>query len=294
MERYNKNNYDIFRMLNVCDNDIFGSMNISDRLELISLIKKYYLEYRDKINVSDDITFGIEIEFENANRSEIESRLLKLFPDLKWCVVDDGSLVDGGEINSPILRDNNNDWINLSKVCDIVAKNSNGFDHAGGHIHIGMQILGNNPKYWANFIKLWACYEPIIYRFLYGEFISPRERIIEQASPIANDIISDLDRIDERSKMVLSSYILKLLDKDKKRKRCVNFTNISDIDPLKYGMVADKNTVEIRAANGTDDAVIWQNNVNFLIKLFLYAKSDNFNEELINRRLRELKEGNSI
>jgi len=287
-----ENNKEIFRYLSPDSNDLLTRMSNSDRLQMIFLLKQYYLELRNRLGLSKDITFGLEIEFGDSNRKAIESELAKVNTAGTWKVVDDGSC--DGEINTPKLTDTENSWIDLSTVCNIVDRNASVLDCVGGHIHIGMQILGNNPKYWANFAKLWAAYENVIYRFLYGEFVSPRSGIIEQACPISREVISDLDRIEDRAKMGSTCYMLKLLDKDKKRKRCVNLTNISDIEPYKYGRIENKNTIEFRGPNGTFDPVIWQNNVNLLVHLFLYAKSEQFDEECINRRISSLKENDTL
>ena len=59
-----------------------------------------------------------------------------------------------------------------------------------------MNILGNNPKYWRNFAKLWIAYEYIIFRFLYGEYTSPRQQIEKYAKPISKSLIDDFERIE--------------------------------------------------------------------------------------------------
>ena len=53
-------------------------------------------EYRKSLNIPSDITYGIEIEFSNANRLVIANRLLELFNEGKlikpWNVKEDKSL----------------------------------------------------------------------------------------------------------------------------------------------------------------------------------------------------------
>ena len=117
-------------------------------------------------------------------------------------MVPDGSLSNGAEINSPVLRDTDGTWIQLRDVCDIVTPYAYVMDNTSAHVHVGTQILGNNPKYWRNFAILWAVYENIIFRFLYGEFASPRSEIVKYARPVAIDFINNLDRIEDRSKMI--------------------------------------------------------------------------------------------
>lgn len=291
-----ENDSKIFEYLNPLENVNLSDLNNSDRLNIMFQIKNYYLELRNRLGISYDITFGLEMEFENALRDNIEKKLANLFPLGDWIVVNDGSLYNGGEINSPILTDTCDNWLDLCKVCDIVDQNAYVLDNTSAHVHIGMQILGNNPKYWGNFVKLWMAYENIIFRFLYGEYITPRNGIIAQARPIALDLIDKLEtgRIDDRMNKSTAFHMLKLLDAGndfrERRKRSINFTNVSSIESYKYNSVGNMQTIEFRSPNGTFNPIIWQNNVNLLAHLFMYAKSDNFDESKILRRIKLLKE----
>ena len=283
---------EIFKFLNPISNDKINILSNSDRIYMMYLLKQYYLGLRDKLNIDKDVSFGLEIEFENAYRDLIEQGIYNQFPDSDWEVVDDGSLVNGGEVRSPRLFDYKNNWIDLSKVCDIVDRNAYVMDNVGSHIHIGMHILGNNPKYFANFAKLWLAYENVIFRFLNGEYISHRSGMQEQARPIAVDLVNKMKRIDETYCDRSATHIIKILDSGidrvDRRKRCVNLTNIEDFQAYQYNQMLNKNTIEFRSPNGTFDPVIWQNNVNFLVALLMYAKSDNFDLDLINRRISQV------
>lgn len=282
-------NTDIFKLLYPNSNDALLRMTASDRVYLMMLMKKYYLAYRDKLNIDKDVTFGLEIEFEEAYRDIIELNIYNMF-DNTWIVADDGSLSNGGEVKSPVLRDTEKAWIELGSVCNIVDNNAYALDNTSAHVHIGMQILGNNPKYWYNFALLWMTYENVISRFLYGEYVSARPRIMEFAPPISKDLIDDLDRLKRCTNKVTALYILKALEGGRGRHQSVNFTNVADADkvpPYKYNTVMNKNTIEFRGANGTFNPIIWQNNVNLLVKLLEYAKNDNFDEETIIKRLKE-------
>lgn len=41
----------------------------------------------------------------------------------------------------------------------------------------------------------------------------------------------------------------------------------------------------MRCPNGTINPIIWQNNINFFAKLFLYCSSDNFDKDFIDYKL---------
>jgi len=289
-----KVNDNVLDFLGKDHNVILSEISNSDRIYMTYLLKQYYLKLRDKLNISSDITFGLEIEFEEAMCDIIGEKLDEAFPLGEWCMVTDGSLSNGAEINSPVLRDSEKTWMDLCKVCEIVDLYAYVMDNTSAHIHIGTQILGNNPRYWRNFAILWATYENVIFRFLNGEFISPRSEIVKYASPVSLDYIQKMDRIEDRAKMINASNMFRLFDTGDedikyRRRKSVNFTNVSKLEPYKYNTEIDMNTVEFRSANGTFNPVIWQNNVNLITKLMLYCKSDKFNEDIINKRMRQIK-----
>lgn len=283
-------NNDILTFLNPISNDKLSIMSVKDRLQMLTLLKQYYLSLRLNLNLSKNITFGIEIEFEEAKREIIEKDLATTFPDNSWKVVNDGSLKNGGEINSPVLTNNKHTWTDLERVCSIVSNNASILDNCGGHVHIGMPILGNNSKYWYNFAILWAAFEHVIFRFLYGEYLAPRKGILEQARPISLDIINQLDRLKKYSKMNTALYILKALDVKNERHLAINFTNMTKIPPYKYNLVENKNTIELRGGNGSLIPVIWQGRIDLLIHLFLYAKSPDFDETIIMSKINKILE----
>lgn len=283
-----ENNKEIFTLLNEKDNDIISQMNNSDRVYLMMALRKYLLELRKTININKNIKFGTEIEFEDANREKIEINLYSTFPNYEWIVKDDASLYKGAEAVSKVLTDTEDTWNNLSTACKIILNNAKIVNGASAHIHICMNILGNNPKYWRNFAKLWMTYENVIFRFLYGEYTSPREGIEKYAKPISKILIDDFNRIEDRSNMKTANYMMKVLNAGDDRRRAINFTNASNTPLYNFNIETVKNTIECRVANGTFNPIIWQNNINLLTKLLEYAKREDFNDELLDIRLKEI------
>lgn len=287
-----KSNKEIFNLLDPRDNDILKEKSISELINIRNLLQQYYLEPRETLGVSNDITFGAEIEFEDSKRQLIEEQIAETFPRGNWKVVDDRSLNSGGEINSPILRDTEENWEDLKMICNIVDENAIVHQNTSAHVHIGMQIFGNNPKYWYNFAKLWMAYEYIITRFLYGEYTSPRDKYEYYAEPISKNLIEDIECFERISKDSNAIAILKKLNKEDKKRRSVNFRHIGKTELYNYEKEAKKNTIEFRGANGTFNIVIWQNNINLLIKLLEYAKRDDFDHKKIDAHLLEIREKN--
>ncbi len=263
-------NEKIFKYIYPNKNDIFSNINGSDLLELFNLLDDYYIEYRDSLNFSKDITFGLELEFENVKYR----KLLDKFNALKseWIMKHDPSLDDGAEINSPILTDEKIYWDQLKKICLFVQKNGHVGLNSGGHVHIGAHILENEKLYFLNFVKLWSVYENVIFRFCYGEFLTERVNMYKYAAPVSNDFWNAYNIL----KNNLDNIKKRFLYEDR---RAVNLDNF--LFDCGYFL---KNTIEFRCPNGTLDPVIWQNNVNLFVKLLKYSKSNNFNDDLLSKR----------
>ena len=122
-------------------------MNIDD-------IKDIKIEYRDKLDINPNTTIGIEIEFQKAFVNLINMKL-KRKVDTDWIAKYDATVSScammvlyGGEINSPILRNNEKSWKELKTVCEILdKKNAQITEKCGGHIHIGADYLTGTDSY---------------------------------------------------------------------------------------------------------------------------------------------------
>ena len=278
----NTKNNPLFQYIKPKNNDMFSLMKGSDLQELIYYIENYYLELRNSLGFDKIFTFGLELEFENAMRNCIEEELDKNSLNSSWVVKRDSSLSFGAEINSPVLTDSTNNWNNLKQVCSIVSQYASIGAHSGGHIHIGTQVLGNNTESWLNFIKIWSVYENIIYRFVYGEFLTARSTMVEYAKPMTKVFWKDYQKLKKSSSLELQEILKKI---SHKRYQAVNFNNVNNFNKIEEG-----NTIEFRCPNGTLDSTIWQNNVNMFVNLLLYSKSSKYNDDIVEKRRKENKD----
>lgn len=260
--------------------------------EICNLLIYTEIPYRKNLNLDKSIKFGCEIEFENAPKNKVKERLsnLKLlqewYLDEEWTVeVDYNSIIYGGELVSPKLRDNIQSWRQLKAACNIIKKEFGLIKgSSAGHIHVDASILKDNKEYILNFVALWTVYEHVIYRFAYGEEEEPRKSLENYASPVAPylynalyDVYSCLDRITNLY------YFLSGYGSLDSYRNGLDFFNCSKVNENQ------KNTIEIRCPNGSLNEVIWQNNINFFIKLMLYATSDNFDSDFIKQKLKSYK-----
>lgn len=269
-------NNPLFDYIKPRNNDMFSEMNGMDLQDLLYYIENYYLELRNCLGFEDYITFGLELEFENAMRNRIENKLNEYQLANTWELKSDGSLTNGAEINSPILKDKRDSWFNLKKVCSIINENATIGTNSGGHIHIGTQIIGGKTDSWLNFIKLWSVYENIIYRFVYGDFLNARPSMSRYAEPMTKDFWNDYQKLKDYGQLEMRNIINRIAHR---RYQAVNFNNVSD-----FNNMSKKNTIEFRCPNSTIDPVIWQNNVNLFVNILVYSKSTRYNDDIVQKR----------
>ena len=248
------------------------------------------LKLRNSIDIN--IPFGIEIEFSKANLEVLRKIVSKLHDEHKisesiinteykrWQVKTDKSITEnigsseyGGELISPILIDSYNTWQDISLLCNLLKENdAKIYDIEAGHIHISSSILNNSSINFYRLFKLWVAFEDIIFKFSYNGN-DARKNIFLFAAPMYKMFFEYQKDMELASNM---HDIFKLDFSD--RNYALNFENYMKVYK---GIKKDKNTIEIRCPNGSLDPIIWQNNVNFFIKLINYAVSDKFDEEKI-------------
>ena len=253
-------------------NDDFILLRGRDLQDLLVEVENYFLEYREKINLPSNVTFGVEIEYEGDSRVKTNKFIDKNLKD--WISKDDGSLRSGGEVTSPIMKDRVKYWQELKKVCEYLSKKGADTSHnAGGHVHIGANVLGYDVESWRVFLKLYTVYENVIFRFVYGDKISGRSGLLKYAPPTADFIYRLMPLINKAKSEHDIKNILLLLTK--KRHVALNFDNVG----------FRKNTFEFRSPNASTNAIIWQNNINAVSKMLVSSKNKVLDEEFLDYKL---------
>ena len=265
---------DVFDYISPLDNDKFTKLSGDELQTLIVLLDDFYLELRNRLDLSNNVTFGLELEFENCNGINVHDELIDLFEERKWLLKNDGSLKNGGEITSPVLKDEELSWVELKRVCEALTKTAEIGPNSSSHVHIGAHILEKRQDYYIKFLKLWAAYENIIFRFCYGEYDSYRPNIVKYARPVAKKLASSCKKFEDGD---LAFYNL-LINLKSSRYQAVNFDNVSFNSSECF---AHYNTIEFRCPNGTLSPAIWQNNVNLFTNLLEYSKNKDYDKELI-------------
>ena len=261
--------------INLDKNDQFSVLRGIDLQDLLNQVDKYLLKYRDTLSLPQHITFGVEIEYENASRFITDAYIKTKYPS--WQSKSDASVRSGGEIISPIMTDKKEYWEQLKKICDHLSRRRvSTSGNAGGHIHIGTNLLGEDVKAWTTFLKLYVAYENVIFRFIYGDKINGRKNIGRYAKPIADTIYESLMGTKNIKNLMDLYMIMPFYD----RYQAVNFTNIYFHDYKVH-----KNTLEFRGPNATTSPIVWQNNINAFTKMLKSSKDNVIDVDFLDYKL---------
>lgn len=256
--------------------DTFSILRGNDLLDLLEVVENTLIAYRNTLNLPSKLTFGVEIEYEKVSQRTVSKYIDEHLPN--WYSTRDTSLQSGGEINSPILRDEKRTWEELKKICEFLkSHNADTTKNAGGHIHVGAPVIGNNLEGWRIFIKLYTLYEHIIYRFFYGDKINGRPKIMKYAPPVSDELYDILEIFNEL--IIVSDLEYKLPDD---KYYAINFGHL---DFYELNKNHDKNTFELRCPNGTTEEIIWQNNINTFARMLLSSGTCSINEDYLNYKL---------
>lgn len=263
-------------------NDNFAFLRGMDLQQLLVETENYLLEYREKLDLPNNVTFGIEIEYENVFKKMVDKFVKNNLK--KWKSINDDSLSFGGEITSPIMVDEIEYWQDLKIVCEYLSKKrANTSNNAGGHIHIGTCILGKDIDAWKNFLKLYTIYENVIFRFVYGDKISSRKKMLKYAPPIADSIYNAIPSIDRANSLFDIALLAKKNTLLTSKYAALSFFHVNFNNPENNNM---KNTLEFRSPNATTNAVIWQNNINVFTKMLVASKDKVMDEDFLDYKLK--------
>ena len=169
----------------------------------------------------NNLTFGVEIEYRDLSRVKVTKFIQEYFPD--WKSEKEDAIIKssinpklGGEIISPILKDNEKTWHDITIICKYLVDNQASSLNTGAHIHIGSGIFQNDPQIFFRFIKLWCAYEHIIYRFSHGEYCYARDSLFTYAPPVSKEL-KFLMRTLKLTESSSFSYLITVLNREKKR-----------------------------------------------------------------------------
>lgn len=264
----------LFQFMKPDDHDNFNSLSKNDLNELLTLLDEYRLVYRNHLGLSEDATFGLELEFiPNSLKFATDIYNYLKGHTNHWILKDETTNL-GLEVSTSIVYDKEKSWHMLHDVCNFLKQYGQVSTMSGGHIHVGAHVLGEDKNSWYRFLYLIAAYENILYRFGYGEYLNAR-RSIPYAFPVMKIWEKELKELEgiEDPGMLLQKLPYS-------RNQSINFFHVQNFKEKEYF-----NTIEFRFPNASLNPIIWQNNVNTFIKLMLAVKKDSFDFNTVQERL---------
>lgn len=101
--------------------------------------------------------------------------------------------------------------------------------------------------------------------------------MFEYAEPVTKVFWEDYEEL--KNKDVSLDEIIKKISH-----RCHQAVSFFHVSTENYNKLCNGNTIEFRCPNGSLNPAIWQNNVNFFVKLLIYSQSTSYNDDLVQKR----------
>lgn len=285
--------------VNSKNNIVLTSLNKDELISFFYKINQMPLTFRKRLNLSPDISFGNEIEFNDLVLSEAKSLVndfnnkngLENKKTYKFHVEKTAE----GEIVTPIHTDTERDW-ELFKGIYVELQNT-GATIAGNtasHIHIGTHMI-DTPEKLSLLLKTLVVFEPIIFKFGYGYDEEPREYLravpnrcafsIMMTPKRVKNFIEALDKYNYNSPGEMNRYFKDFLATELGYRPVFNFNGF-DFNKLQYRLGTDEPSeydhMEIRCFNGTLNEEIAQNNINLISHIFMAVVENKLDVNYIN------------
>lgn len=223
------------------------------------------LQYKSVLTIPSNVNFGFELELDNINYDAVYRLVRSRFGE-KWRVKTDESLTEGknAEIVSPVLQNSKYTWNVLKKMGRLLEQFNPVYDKCSFQVNFDGKLLPKMEDRF-NFLKLYAMYEDIIYKFSKGEDAFYRESLDMYASPIILSL-----------KGMLSMGEEAVVDMFSNNKR--------------YGVVfkqGDKDLIEFRSPNATNNPILWQNYITTFYYLLNFSVSNNYDIRKVDKYIAE-------
>ena len=212
------------------------------------------MEFRSKLTLPHRVNFGLEMELDKVDFFEVRDLVTKQIGG-NFIVKEDDSLTkcNNAEINTPVLRNTKATWELLKKMGELLKRIDASYDVCSFQINFDGSLLPSDEAK-VRFLKLYAMYEDIVYRFSKGEDPNYRESLEDYASPI---ILTLKGMLSINDKAVIETF------SNQKRYGICFKTRKCDL-------------IEFRTPNMTDNVCLWQNYVTFFYNLLMLSISGKY------------------
>ena len=213
------------------------------------------MEFRSKLTLPHRVNFGLELELDKVDSLEVRNLVSRNIGG-DFSVKNDKSLTTGmnAEINTPVLRNSKATWELLKKMGELLKKINASYDRCSFQVNFDGSLLPSVEDR-VKFLKIYAMYEDIVYRFSKGEDLSYRDSLEEYASPIILTLKGVLS--------INNDAVVEMFSNQKRYGICFK--------------TKDCDLIEFRTPNMTDNVCLWQNYVTFFYYLLNLVHSGKIN-----------------
>lgn len=213
------------------------------------------MEFRSKLTLPHKANFGLELELDKVDLLEVRELVGRNIGG-DFSVKNDKSLTTGmnAEINTPVLRNSKVTWELLKRMGELLKKINASYDRCSFQVNFDGSLLPSVEDR-VKFLKIYAMYEDIVYRFSKGEDLSYRDSLEEYASPIILTLKGVLS--------INNDAVVEMFSNQKRYGICFK--------------TKDCDLIEFRTPNMTDNVCLWQNYVTFFYYLLNLVHSGKIN-----------------
>lgn len=213
------------------------------------------MEFRSKLTLPHKANFGLELELDKIDLLEVRELVGRNIGG-DFSVKNDKSLTTGmnAEINTPVLRNSKATWELLKRMGELLKKINASYDRCSFQVNFDGSLLPSVEDK-VRFLKIYAMYEDIVYRFSKGEDLSYRDSLEEYASPIILTLKGVLS--------INNDAVVEMFSNQKRYGICFK--------------TRDCDLIEFRTPNMTDNVCLWQNYVTFFYYLLNLVHSGKIN-----------------
>lgn len=250
-----------------------------DILHLVRTLADFHMLYRTDLGLPKNATFGYELEYEGISKA-LSDQFINTYTSNYQSKID-VSLDSGGEIISPKLTDTQKIWSELLLICDFLSShNAITTENAGLHISAGTQLLNKDAEAWATLIELYMAFERILIRFGYGDKLNARKSFF-YSRPVGVQLLLSRNLIEKTTLLNIKKFLWQVRQD---KYNAINFRSLSFSD-----QEFRENTCEFRFFNSTSQAVIIQNDINVIMKMFMSAANKSIDRDFLKTKLAELE-----
>ncbi|MBQ1496094.1 MAG: hypothetical protein IIZ40_01905 [Bacilli bacterium] len=256
-----------------------------DLVRLNDYLLKMNFNYRELLNVSNDIPYTLDIDFMSFQPSDIKKSISNFNEKNKLIdkpfIISENSIFKKNDKNtctvkSSLLNNKLKDNALLNDLFNTIS-NINGPISSNKciHINVGLNELDKDNDNLLTLLKIYLLYEHIIYRFSYGDDLSSKVSMSLYSKELSN-ILYDFIRGNE----ITDDFYKNI---DLLRKKVIKKEHAFNIN--KKSPVLKQDTMEFKMYNSNTNIFIIQNYINLVLNIIERIKNDDIDNSFLDYKL---------